>query len=453
MNRFKFPPSSFFYAATLFVLLIVSLSSLYASSQPWLGVGLQSVASRGLQVMEVAEESAAAGQLVVGDIIFAIREPGGKEIRLEGRDLIEDPDQIPTFIELNSFREHQSSLHNLLHRPHIQLLLEDGRIVDLHPRQERAFTSLPLRYWLLSLYSLIALLVGITIWVIQRNSTAPRFLLLSGFGAVILLNTANIIATRELALDGSELKLLTIIYHFGFACFSLGMNGLWWFYPKRITRLPVIPVMALVMIFFLLNESFQWTELPINSVLVQVPFYISAALVALICQWRMSRENPVNRAILKFLALVWLGISGTMLASFFVPAESVWLPDIRLSSSFLAMLLVYLSFVPAIMRYRLFNIDRWWFEVWLWFFAGLLIALIDVGLISFVSINSSFALAVSVIAVGWGYFPVRQWLWAKVFRRMKRDVGEYLPLLLSYLMRSDQLDNENAWMHFLQEVF
>jgi len=83
----------------------------------------------------------------------------------------------------------------------------------------------------------------------------------------------------------------TFFYHLGNNLFTLGMIGLVWNFPRSLGRLPIIPALVVFMLFFMLNENMEWTELPGNSVLVQVPVYWLLGIILISAQWSHRNQR------------------------------------------------------------------------------------------------------------------------------------------------------------------
>jgi hypothetical protein len=75
-------------------------------------------------------------------------------------------------------------------------------------------------------------------------------------------------------------------------------------------------------------------------------------------------------------------------------------------------LLIYLGLAWGC-RYRLFNLDRWWFEALIWGLGGALVLLFDIALL-WLNASAGVALGTAVALAGWLYFPLRQWLWRRL---------------------------------------
>ncbi len=450
VKSFNITPRVALVVAAAIALLAFAISAKIAMQQPWLGVSL-APAEKGLLVSDVDSEGPSAGILYPGDVILDIANLQGDRMRLQALDITEDPDAIPTFKERNAFRDRQSYIYRILMQPVILLSLADGRIMRVQPQQRPLF-SLSVTFWLLTFYSITALLIGVSIWSVKQQSAPARYLMVSGFGAILLLNAAKLFALRELALDEVTYQALTFFYHLGDDLYSFGTIALIWTYPKRLGRFPVLKLLAAYMLFFLLNENFEWTELPGNSVLIQVPLYLFLGALFLVMQWRRSRNNPLDRAIVKVFVItvtvVSFALGGTYLTSVF----HIDIPFLQLNTGFHAMFVTYIVLSLSVVRYRIFDIDRWWLEIWLWFFAGVAIIAFDITLVALVDLAPSYAMGISVLIAAWVYFPTRQRLWGK-FYPYRRGMEEYVPLLVRHFVQSEPHDFTKMWSRVLAETF
>jgi signal transduction histidine kinase len=128
-------------------------------------------------------------------------------------------------------------------------------------------------------------------------------------------------------------------------------------------------------------------------------------------------------------------------------------PALGLNGNFLGMFSVFIFLSLSVIRYRLFDIDRWWFEMWLWFFAGIAVVALDLILISLIGFAPSYALVLAVVIAAWGYFPLRQWLLGRMFHRSRQNLDDYLPLLVGYFVQAEHADAMTIWKRVLSDVF
>jgi signal transduction histidine kinase len=75
------------------------------------------------------------------------------------------------------------------------------------------------------------------------------------------------------------------------------------------------------------------------------------------------------------------------------------------------LLLIYGGIAFGVAGFRVFELDRWTYRLVLGALAILMLVLGDAALVSLLRVEAPVALALSVLAVGYLYFPLRAWLW------------------------------------------
>ncbi|MCF6180354.1 MAG: tetratricopeptide repeat protein, partial [Geopsychrobacter sp.] len=189
---------------------------------------------------------------------------------------------------------------------------------------------------------------------------------------------------------------------------------------------------------FWLNEVFQWHDLPGHSILFQLPIFFLIAVIIAFIQWRRVRHRPADRAADRWFSMSLFVCDGLALLVYYLPMTLKGSHEVPLAVGLGIMLLLYLGLAMGVLRYRLFNLDRWWFDVWLWFLAGVVLVSFDVGLVFLASLSQPIALTISLLLVGWCYFPLRIWVWNRIYRPSRRPVAEVLPMLISTLLENPQ---------------
>ena len=154
-----------------------------------------------------------------------------------------------------------------------------------------------------------------------------------------------------------------------------------------------------------------------------------AAIVFAATQWFYTRHKPVERAaLLWFLLAIFLG-TGLFAGFQLIPAALGMDLLIPQSVLFAVFLLMYAGIALGLLRYRLFDIDRWWFEIWSWLLGGIAVILVDFALVSIPALSNTAALSLALAAVGWIYFPLRQWFWTRFVSVPTRDLQNILQSL------------------------
>ena len=440
-------------AAALLALACVALSAMVASRQPWLGLKLQvDGAHSGVFVADVQAQSPSELILTPGDSILSIRSLSGSPFIFEDSDLVEDPDVFPTFKKYNAFLDRQGVLAGILSGPLVELSLADGRKVRVQPARARPLSSFPVDFWLLNAMGITVFMIGAAIWSVRRRNLAAMMFFFSGMGLLITTTAMAVIVSREVAFDPDLLATVRVLYHVGNNIFSIFGIGLLFHYPSLLGSFPMTRAVAVLASFFILNEQFQWTDIPGHTVLIQPVLYFIMGVTIAALQWRRSKGRPADRATLKYFIIAFLGFIGLAFFTYFVPAALTGRTVVPVSAGLGAVTMMYVGLALGILRYRLFDIDRWWFGFWKWFLAGVSVLAVD-GILAFtVTHRPSVALALSLILVGWLYFPVRQWVWGKLYQGPRDRIKQHLPVLLSGLVNPGISEND-SWVGILRDVF
>src|SRR5690606_20790987 len=253
-----------------------------------------------------------------------------------------------------------------------------------------------------------------------------RLYAVTGAGFALAATTAAIYSTRGLALDAAWFRALSTANAFGTVIFAGALLGLLFNYPSPLRRWPVASVaLGLALTLWALGAlragDKQWVGPQTAVFVLFLPCFPVAYL-----QWRKHAGDPVNRAALQWFFLSIF--SGTVLFAALVLAPPLFgLPPFAEQSSMLGVfLLMYAGIAAALTRYRLFDIERWWFNALLWFLGGAAIVALDAVLLVTLPMAGATATLVAVAVVGWLYFPARQWLWGRLFPHRRAHFGELL---------------------------
>jgi len=440
--------------AAFATLLSISITLWLTVHQPWLGIQLQAIENgQGLEILSVHSEGPSANILQAGDTLISIGSIRGTQIKLDARDLIEDPDIFPTFSAYDHFLEKQQKLSDIITQPVMSLVLDGGRTVRIQPESLRPVSDLPPSFWALALFGSIAIMLGAGIWAVQKQSMAVRLLFASGVGFMIGACATSVYSARELAMAAESIKILSAINHAGNNMFAVCGLGLLWHYPKPVARFPATLILTMIVAVIMVNEQLRWFAFPGHVFYVTTAALFVLAVCYAILQWGNTADDLIDRAALKwFLIVIMLSMSATVLV-FFIPAYLFGETLFPIADSYGVVLLMYVGLALGVYRYRLFDIDRWWFELWLWFFAGAAVIAIDIALSMYAQSVSEHTLLIVLIAVGWIYFPLRQKLWGRFVHRSGLSLDQYLPDLVTALINSGKVDINQQWQCLLNDIF
>lgn len=381
---------------------------------------------------------------------------GGEQVPVDGALAIEEPDMLPTYGDYRAFMQQQSRLTDALAAGDLRMVLDDGGTVDLVSRP-RHIADLPLLFWLQVLFGVGGMMTGALVLAAQPRQRAARLYALTGLGYLVFAPAAAVYSTRELLLDGGVFRLLSVANHFGALLFTGSLTALLCSYPVRLGRLPLVAsIYALSLAAFLVDTLQLPTRMEFFHFSVLTIFVLSFVFAGV--QWWKTRRAPADRAALRWFLLSIYLATGLFAGVIIVPAALGVPPPASQGVMFGAFLVMYWGLALGIVRYRLFQLAHWWHAIWWWFMGGLAVVLVDVLLISTLAFSEALALSVSVAVVGWLYFPLRQWVWARFGSRRERKLAEWLPDALPLLIEtgtggsSETLIRER-WPALLAAVF
>lgn len=461
MNSYKntilprYAPLTWFYLAGLVYLSCAVISIFLIMHQPYLGISLIATEDGSAVIVSDIHSEIVKKQLSVGDSIIAIASEEDNSVPLSALSIIEEPDNFRTYNEYNQFIEHQQNLYQILSRSLVSMTLANGRNVQLDPAEIRPISHLPFQFWTLLATAGVGFYIGLWIWVFRRGQIEARLILISGFGFMLGACCLAVYSNRALVIEPFQYKILANLNHLGNITFSYSSLILLCYYPSKIANAPFALIGYIALFLVWLNSSQQWFEIPIHTFYF-LPYLASSALGLIIgrWQWVKHKNNPVARASIRWFLLTLTLCIGCALVLYFIPTIFHESPLIPVWVAQFIILLLYVGLVLGVIKYRLFDIDRWWFNCWIWFFSGCCVIAIDLFLMNLFNISSLESLSAAVLLTAWCYFPARQWLWAKKIHPRSSRVNDFFPLLTqSYISSPTVTHFENSWLDILSKIY
>lgn len=421
--------------AALLTLVVNLVMVALALSPPRLDVVLAPQAdgvTPGLRVVAAHPAGANAGRLAEGEVVTAFRLPDAR-IAAGAALLVEEPDTLPDYRHYNQFLREQEALATGLREGVLAVEMADGRRVALATRAGTV-GDLPFLFWFQLFVGAAGVMTGVIALALGEKSGATRLYALTGLGYLIFAPAAAVYSTRELALDGDIFRALSVVNHFGALFFTASLTALLWHYPRRLGRLPVAALSYAAALAVWLLDSLQVPETPLVFHLGVLGIFLTSLLFAA-GQWLRTRGLPADRAALRWFLLSIYLATGLFAGTVIVPA-ALHLPlPAPQGVMFGAFLIMYWGLALGVVRYRLFRLEEWWYSIWSWFLGGFAVVVLDALLLGMLDMEAGLALSLSVAAVGWLYFPLRQWLWERLGRTSSRPMQDWLPAALPLLIQ------------------
>lgn len=425
----------------------------YMLSQPWLGLSLQNHNDR-VTVFAVDADGPSHGLLTKGMILTAVS-GGGHTAKLDGLDVTVAPDMLKTYAQADHFYKRQSILATLLDHAQISIQTARGQTFVIQPAARTPLRALPASFWYQIGVGSFCFLLGLGVWAFRAHDRAVSYYFLTGIGVALFVGIATLYVSRELAVPGEVLKRAEKLNSLGVTLFGWGFITTVCHFPR--TLWPHRPVGLWVFLFMsllFLNNLLEWPEtfsagrnLPIALVCV-----VMSALGYL--HSRALRNKPADRALLRWYVTCWLLGSLLFLVSYNLPLIAGQSPLIEKPWAYGLFALIYLAITLGILRYRVFDLDRWIFACWIWFFGGVLVIALDVLLISLLPVGEGTALTLAVALIGWVYFPLRQLMWGAVgINRQGINERDWRNMLSAALASTHPSELAAQWRLQLQRLF
>ena len=234
--------------------------------------------------------------------------------------------------------------------------------------------DLPALFWIQLILSTVGFLIALGVFAFRPRDAGTLHFMQLGVGLMIAVSTHAVFSTRELIIDGTVFGWLSRVNSFGMLLFSAALPALLSVYPRRIrAAVPLPAVYYGIALATWLAVLFQMT--PDTTYLYTVPLAsaIASFLMATL-QWRGNHDRPLERAALKWFLLAVLIGTGSFTAVEIIPpifghANAVSL-EVRVAMGMVLVLSLFVGILLGITRYRLFELERWWFTAWIWFLGG-----------------------------------------------------------------------------------
>ncbi|MCJ8145738.1 ATP-binding protein [Acinetobacter sp. A3.8] len=447
----RMSPTTILYFATLFAVLWVSIILLLAIRQPYLGL-VFSPHEQSVIIKEI--KTPHMPQHFKENAVLSISSSTG-EIQLQSVDLTIEPDStMKTYADYRHFLNRQAQIHTILkNNEHLTLTFVNQESLELPIAPVRPILSLDVSFW-------IQIFVGITSWLItaaifafRTNTIAARYLLLSGFSTLLFTTFAAVYTTRELAIDANLFQFLSDYNFFGGSLYIACFIALLLYYPRKIapTWLGFL-VISIYVIWFIAQQRGFFVDMSFaRRILVMIGLICSLGLTIL--HWQFSKRNPVERAALQWFLLSW--IFGISLFAIFILLPTLFGIDTSALQgyAFLLILMVYIGLALGILRYRLFELDRWWGRTILLLVAIVVLLLMDIALINVLHMAPKHSLVFSVVFVGILILPMRIWIWEKLLKQGNENQSHQFKKIINIALSSQDQNYQNQWTELFQNQY
>lgn len=451
-SRVRRPPSRWLFAAFAYVLIAIALTIGLSLQPPWLGLRLSPTnADNAVRVDASLGPSAA---IPAGARLHSVHS-GEATITLQAEDLIEEPDVMGTYAQIDGFFARQQQIASILAQPQVILRWEvGGRMSDTRVvPQSRPISSLPMLFWFQLVVSCTGCLLACWVWVLRPHDWGARMFGMTGLMFPVFAMPAAVYSCRELALPGNLFFALNTLNHWGSSMFGAALGAIFLAYPQPLVRPVHMVWLFVVFTLWWLTDVLRLAPSPGVGMQLAVITEMLLAMVFAAIQWRRSRDEPLHRASLRWFILSMLVGSGLFILLIITTAMLGWLAPMPQGYAFGFFLFIYVGIALGLRRYRLFELDEWAFRMLLWLGGSLALVGVDALLILALDWSAGPALGASLWICGVLYFPARQWLWQYLTRQPDMQLHELMPDVVSIAFQPSREAQEEAWKSLLRRIY
>lgn len=442
-------------ATALFAQLLIFVSLiLYAAQEPRLGIVFQeSLQPEGLIIVRIKGHN--EGKIPAGTLVTGISDQYGSAVIPLTALALRNPlivASLASFAEYDDYLAYQQQLWDILSSDKIVLYDQNNNAYPLARAVAEQLADLPFATLFVHFFvSLVMLSVGVWVWSIRRNETPAILLLVSTVGFTTAVNSGAFYFSYELAMPAELSELRSTVNRFGENLFGFALLACLWVYPARLGSIKMVYLIFGLALAVFLAITFRWIELPVDHFRGHYFIFWLVSLYLVYRQWQASKGNPTAMAMFKWFIGTVMLVTLTAFILFALPPYLGLPPLVSYKWYLVLWIFIPLGLALGILKYQLFNIDRWWFYIWLWFISGFFVILVDILLAHLLTFSEGEALFLSLLIIGWVYFPIRQQALKLYGTNRGQLIEEYLPRLLRAFYEDHSPDEQ--WKKIIQDLF
>ena len=423
-----------------------------ARQVPRLGLSFQ---RSGSTVTRVLDTPVAGTPLQRGDtIVHLAATPGGPEIALRDDDVLEEPDYLIAWAAQDAFFARQSTLEHIARASRVQVDARraDGTSISALIAPTRADLSvLSWMFWLQLMVGAAGVMVGAWIWSLRPQEWSARLYALTGLGLMLAVDASAVYGARELSLPSVSFQALSAINHLGGMLFCGALCAWFLVYPRPLVRpssaamlVPTFCVWWAINALHLTPDQ-RWATGTLGLALL-------ATLAAAALQWRATRGDPADRAVLRWLGATVLASCVAVIAASLLPVLASGTTTISQGVTFLLILPMYLGLAVGLRQHRLFALDQWAFRLLFWGVGMMAMLMIDVWLVGILGTGGVGAITIAAL-LAFSTAPMRRWAWGTRHRRHASNPLQLYRDVLHVASAASHDDRDQRWRLLLRTWF
>ena len=306
--------------------------------------------------------------------------------------------------------------------------------------------------WISLLVGFGACLVSAWVWALKPADPAAILFAVSGV-TTLMFSAAAVVWLFAMPLSDAGYLLAGIINCIGASGFGIVMMCLFMIYPVKLPGWRWM-MAATVLGFGGVTYWVMFGPSPDFMLVHPITFWEMVGIFALV-GWQIfaTRNDPVQRSIALWLgAAVVLGAGG-FISTVAFPHTFGFTPLLDENIAFGFFLLIYVALTVGLMRFRVFGLGGWAFQLMFHFLAALAVLVLDLALIGILSFEPGAAFSVALLAAAAVYLPMRSFAWRKLTGQARPDEAELFRAVIDIALRPSGEERAGRWRKLMRDIF
>ncbi|MGE6698916.1 sensor histidine kinase [Hyphomonas sp. NPDC076900] len=306
--------------------------------------------------------------------------------------------------------------------------------------------------WISLLVGFGACLVSAWVWALKPVDPAAILFAVSGL-TTLMFSAAAVVWLFAMPLSEGGYLLAGIINCIGASGFGIVMMCLFMIYPVKLPGWRWM-MAATVLGFGGVTYWVMFGPSPDFMLVHPITFWEMVGIFVLV-GWQIfaTRDDPVQRSIALWLgAAVVLGAGG-FISTVAFPHTFGFTPLLDENVAFGFFLLIYVALTVGLMRFRVFGLGGWAFQLMFHFLAALAVLVLDMALIGILSFEPGAAFSVALLAAAAVYLPMRSLAWRKLTGQARPDEAELFRAVIDIALRPSGEERAGRWRKLMRDIF
>lgn len=316
----------------------------------------------------------------------------------------------------------------------------------------RSPLAVPPGLWMCLLVGFGASMVSAWVWALKPSDPPAILFAVSGL-TTLMFSVSTTVWMFAMPVSESASLAAGVINCVGASGFGIVMMCLFMIYPAKLPGWRWM-MAATALGFGGVTYWVMFGPSPDFMLVHPITFWEMVGIIALVV-WQIfaTRGDPAQRSIALWLgAAVVLGAGGFIFTVAF-PHTFGFEPLMDETIAFGFFLLIYAALTVGLMRFRVFGLGGWAFQLMFHFLAALGVLALDVALIGLLSFEPGAAFSVALLLAAAVYLPLRSLAWRKLTGQSRPDEAELFRSVMDIALTPGGDQRAHRWRRLMRDMF